>query len=485
MSLPLGRPAPWWLLAAVGLTVFGASQLVLAKDPPKPDTTRTPTPEEAGDQTFIFPQVAIEPFSQVRARDVADEKSVMARQQALLEARYDLSDRPADLQMSGGRKPIQQGVRVKLPAGMTWQKLAAMSPADIKAQGLFPAGFLPLPHPKHAVGGQVFPQAQIDAIADAEGRSLARFDVAFDLPDRFTPEFPPPIFLSQRPELGDVSQGKVLTIKNFYEIMDGKITPVQMDGLRQLLTPFPQAEFNMTDQRKTDEAQLGVACLDCHTNGHTNAGFHLNPDTRPQAARVRLDTPSLRGLFNQQIHGSKRSLRSVEDFSEFEQRTAYFNGDTVDAARKGVNEPDRATQVSEMAQMQNMFDFPPAPKLLPDGSGHLDPALATDLEKVGEKVFFGKGQCANCHSGPAFLDQQMHDLHLERFFVMDTIDDQLIHGDGPMKTMPLRAIKDSPPYFHDGRLLTLDDTVEFFNLVLGLHLEEREKQGLVAYMRAL
>jgi cytochrome c peroxidase len=72
---------------------------------------------------------------------------------------------------------------------------------------------------------------------------------------------------------------------------------------------------------------------------------------RPQAERFRLDTTSLRGLFNQQIHGSKRSLRSVEDFTEFEQRTAYFNGDHVSATRKGANLPDRTNQVAMMAQM--------------------------------------------------------------------------------------------------------------------------------------
>jgi hypothetical protein len=70
-------------------------------------------------------------------------------------------------------------------------------------------------------------------------------------------------------------------------------------------------------------------------NGHTTAQFHLNPDTRPQERRFRLDTVSLRGVFNQQIHGSKRSLRSVEDFTEFEQRTAYFNGDPIHAMKKG------------------------------------------------------------------------------------------------------------------------------------------------------
>jgi cytochrome c peroxidase len=266
--------------------------------------------------------------------------------------------------------------------------------------------------------------------------------------------------------------------------MNGKLTPVQMEGLRQLLIPLPQAEFNATDARKVTEGTLGVTCLDCHVNGHTNAAFHLTPDIRPQARRFRLDTTSIRGVFNQQIHGSKRSLRSIEDFTEFEQRTAYFNGDIADAAKKGVVEPDRPTQVAMMAQMQNMFDFPPAPKLLP--TGRLDPAQATELEKLGEKVFFEKGQCASCHIPTTFfLDNNMHDLRLERFFKPQTINDQLINADGPIKTFTLRGIKDSPPYLHDGRLLTLEDTVEFFNLVLELKLEAREKEALVHYMRAL
>ena len=107
-----------------------------------------------------------------------------------------------------------------------------------------------------------------------------------------------------------MSQGKLLTIRNFYQIMVGLLTPVQMEGLRLLLTPFPQEEFNQTEDRKVLEQSHGVTCLDCHQNFHTNAAFHLTPDMRPQAARFRLDTTSLRGMFNQQIHGSKRSLRS-------------------------------------------------------------------------------------------------------------------------------------------------------------------------------
>lgn len=431
----------------------------------------------------FFKVVIEEDFDTIRQRDVAEKDDVMKRQAELLEARYDLSDRPSNVKMSGGRKFVQQGVRVKLPDGATWEQLARMTPDEIKAKDLFPMGFRPLPHVKHPTGGQVFPQDHIDAMMELERRDLSRFDVDFDLPDHLIPEFPPPIFLTTRPDLGDVSQGQVLSIKNYYELFYGILTPVQMEGLRLLLTPFPQQQFNQTEDRKVDEPSLGVTCLDCHTNGHTNAAFHLNPDTRPQEARFRLDTVSLRGMFNQQIHGSKRSLRSIEDFTEFEQRTAYFDGDQVTAAKKGVNLPDRASQVAMMAQMQNIFDFPPAPKL--DAVGRLIPEKATAQELRGEELFMGKAQCSVCHPAPFFLDHQMHDLKLERFYKPERISGQHNIADGPIKTFTLRGIKDSPPYHHDGRLLTLEDTVEFFNLVLGLKLNAEEKAALVAYMRCL
>jgi cytochrome c peroxidase len=316
-----------------------------------------------------------------------------------------------------------------------------------------------------------------------EARDLERFDVDFDLPDHLTPEFPPPIYLTTRPDLGDVSQGQVLSIKNYYEIFHGILTPVQMEGMRLLLTPFPQQQFNQTEDRKVAEPSLGVTCMDCHVNGHTNATFHLNPDTRPQAARHRLDTVSLRGMYNQQIHGSKRSLRSIEDFTEFEQRSAYFDGDHVIAAKKGVNLPDRASQVAMMAQMQNMLDFPPAPKL--DEFGRLRPDMATAQELKGEEVFFGKARCDECHPAPFYLDNQMHDFHIERFYEPAVIAGQYNIPDGAIKTFTLRGIKDSPPYHHDGRLLTLEDTVEFHNLVLGLKLTQEEKTALTAFLRCL
>jgi cytochrome c peroxidase len=238
-------------------------------------------------------------------------------------------------------------------------------------------------------------------------------------------------------------------------------------------------------QGAVGEQSLGVTCLDCHTNFHTNAAFHQTPDVRPQAARFRLDTTSLRGLFNQQLHGSKRSLRSVEDFSEFEQRTAYFNGDMMSAQRKGVHLPERHDQTAMMAQMQNIIDFPPAPKL--DPTGRLDPTKASAQELAGEQIFLGKGKCAQCHiPQTAFMDMQMHDLKLERFYEPgQTVNGLVMLPDGPIKTFTLRGVKDSPPYMHDGRLPTLADTVEFFNLVLGTKLTQQEKESLVTYLLSL
>jgi len=405
---------------------------------------------------------------EIMEKEIAAKPMVMAKHRELLESRYNLEPKfDPEATMTRG-KPLCVGPTAKLPEGLTWEDLGKMSPEEIRERGIFP--YPSLPHPLHTNGGQVFPKMQIEQFP-----RLERFDVEFDLPEAFLPEFPPAIFLSNRPELGDVSRGEVVSINNFRRLFKDILTPVQLEGLRLLLTPLPQEEFNATEDRKTVQPSLGVACMDCHVNGHTTGQFHLSPDIRPQERRFRLDTVSLRGMFNQQIHGSKRSLRSVEDFTEFEQRTAYFNGDPIHAMKKGFVEIPRSV-VPHMAQMQNMFDFPPAPKL--NVLGRLDPRKATESELRGEELFFGKAQCSVCHPAPFYLDHQMHDLKLERFLKDEP-------GDGPIKAFTLRGIKDSPPYLHDGRCLTLEDTVEFFNLVLELQLSAEEKRDLVAFMRCL
>jgi cytochrome c peroxidase len=460
----------WLLLTTAGALVAGLTLAHAQQEPQRGATSYMPVDIK-------------EAFASIMARMKAAQPAIQKRQADLLEERYDLGNRPATGAAMSRGKPVQEGARAKLAAGTTWDQLAGTSPTEIRDRNLFPKGFFPLPHPNHPEGGMLFPKFEIEEIKKQEARDLTRFDLEFDIPDHFLPEFPAPIYLTTRPDLGDVSQGKLVTIDNYYELFNGILNPKQIEGLRLLVTPFPQQQFNQTEDRRSEKASRGVACLDCHANGHTNASTHLAGDVRPQDHRHRIDTPTLRGVNIQRLFGSQRALKSVEDFTEFEQRGAYFDGDMVIATKKGVNILERGSQVHFMAEFQELLDFPPAPKL--DVFGKLDPAKASAAELRGQEIFFGKGQCAACHMPPFYTDNLMHNLQVERFYKPVMINGMLAGVDGPIKTFPLRGIKDSPPYLHDGRLLTLEDTVEFFNLVLGTKLAQPEKQDLVLFLRAL
>ena len=475
---------PIAISAIAGAAVFGWGAFVLAQPPTQgPTKTLEKLPVPKRGESSYMPVDNDTSFEAIYDKGRKGKAGVMKKANALLQARYDLADRPSKTVKQTRGKPVQTGVRVKLPKGVTFEQLAQMTPDEIRKRKLWPQGFLPLPHPFHDEGGMVVPKFHIDEIVEQEKRSLQRFDVDFDIPDHFLPEFPPAIFLTTRPDLGDVSQGKLVTTANFYTLFNGILNPKQMEGLRLLVSQFPQQQFNLTHDRRTVEPILGASCFDCHANGHTNASTHLVGDIRPQAFRRRIDTPTLRGVNQQRLFGSQRALRTVEDFTEFEQRAAYFDGDIVIAQKKGVNFLERGSEVHAMAEFQELLDFPPAPKL--DVFGRLVPALATEEELRGEKIFWGKGRCYECHPPPIFSDNFMHDLRAERFFDPVLVNGRMAVADGKIKTFPLRGIKDSPPYLHDGRLLTLDDAVEFFNLVLGVQLNQQEKKDLVAFLYTL
>jgi len=459
------HPGGWFVLLLAAVAVSAA----LADGPPP---------------SSYSPVVDKETFSATVQRMSAAKQGLEQKHESLLKKRYDLRDEAVPgFTMSRG-KPVQWGIRVRLPAGVnSWQELAALSPEEIRNRGLFPLGFLPLPHPNHPEGGMLFPKHHIDEIKRQEGRDLTRFDLDYDLPTHFLPEFPAPMYLTTRPDLGDVSRGQLVTLQNYYELFNGILNPKQLEGLRLLVTPFPQQQFNATADRRSLKASQGVTCFDCHSNGHTNAATHLVGDIRPQEFRHRLDTPPLRGVNIQRLFGSQRALKSVEDFTEFEQRAAYFDGDPVIATKKGVNVLERASQVHFMAEFEALLDFPPAPKL--DLFGKLDPQKATPAELRGQDLFNGKAKCLPCHAPPYYTDNSMHNLRTERFFKPQLINGRMAASDGPIKSFVLRGLKDSPPYMHDGRLLTIEDTVEFFNLVLETKLTDEEKQDLVAFLRCL
>ena len=391
---------------------------------------------------------------------------LMADVSQYMKTRFNFSGRviPGVL-MSGHRKPVMAGPTAVLPKGVdTWSSYAALSPSQIRDSDIFP--YKPLAHPLQSTAHMVFPEMWLTAHPEHR-----RMDVDLDFPDEYLPEYPAPMYLTTHKELGDVTNGQEVTLGNYFEIFNGLLTAEQMEGLKELLRPSPTTWFNQTEHRVTMEPSAGVACFSCHVNGHTNAAIELAPDTRPNESRLRVDTPSMRGNYNFMQFSSKRSIRSMDHFAEIEE---YFDGDPALMQAIGPRGVQR-TVTNRMGDFNAILDFPPAPKLTPLMT--LDSELATEQELRGEKIFNGKGQCIKCHYGPAFTDDYMHDLKVERFY----------HGrpEGPIKTFALRGIKDSPPYLHDGRCPTLHDTVEFFNIILQLKLTEHEKEDLVAYMLCL
>jgi len=409
----------------------------------------------------------VESFSEFYRACCDMKPKVMAEREKYMRIRYDFSAKVRTDATMTRRKPVPLGPVVRLPKGVaSWEELAALSPRDILARDLFPEGMRPLSHPLHSIGHQLFPQSWTRHHPEHE-----RFDVEFDIPDAYLPEFPPPLFLTTRPDLGDVSRGREITQANYRELFDGVLTPEQMEGMRLLVTKFPTTWYNQTKHRLTKHATRGTACFDCHVNGHSNGAIEMDPGTRPTLARVRLDTPSLRGNHVNLLYSLKRSIRSTDHFAEVEE---YFDGDISLQPQIGGRQLDRVS-TNRMGDFNSIIAFPPAPKL--DRFGRLDPEKASPSELRGENLFHAKARCAECHPPPFYLDNQMHDLRLEELYPG--------RAEGWAKTFSLRGIKDSPPYFHDGRLPTLEDTVEFFNLLFHTQLTADEKKDLVAFLMCL
>jgi len=156
-----GKSVQIWLIAAVCLALVIATAGVIHGQQTKlPDSYAPVSPE---------PMKA--PFDEVMKRMIAEKPAIMKRQMDLLETRYDLSDKPAKGVTMFRGKPVQEGVRIKLPQGMTWEKLAQSSSEEIREKDLWPAGFYPLPHPNHPEGGMLFPKQHIDEIKKQEART--------------------------------------------------------------------------------------------------------------------------------------------------------------------------------------------------------------------------------------------------------------------------------------------------------------------------
>ena len=120
----------------------------------------------------------------------------------------------------------------------------------------------------------------------------------------------------------------------------------------------------------------------------------------------------------------------------------------------------------------------------------------TQLELQGQQVFLGN-DCAGCHAGNLFSDNQFHyiglrpaDEDLGRFNLTGNPADR-----GAFRTPSLRNAGLRSPYMHNGRFATLEEVVEFYNRggdfnapnkdprVRARNLTPQQKTALLAFLR--
>ena len=217
----------------------------------------------ADQPTSYAPVVIHEDFDTIVARMKEAKPEIEARQTKLLEERYDLSDRPAKgVTMSRG-KPIQEGVRAKLPAGVkSWEDLAAMTPEEIREKGLWPKGFLPLPHPNHPEGGMVFPQVPHRQDQEAGGPR----------PDPLRPRLRPADALPARVSAADlpddaarpgrrVARARWSTLSNYFKTVQRHPEPQAAGGLAAAGDAVPAAAVQRHRRPPLAEAEPGRGLL--------------------------------------------------------------------------------------------------------------------------------------------------------------------------------------------------------------------------------
>src|SRR5262249_6197980 len=153
-------------------------------------------------------------FKEFCERLAANKPRVMEERRKYMEQRYQFTGAVRkDATMTRG-KPGPLGPGVRLPGGVaSCGELAGVGARAVRRRNVFPPGFYPLSHPLHSTGHQLFPQSWTKVHPEHE-----RCDVDFDIPDAYLPEFPPPLFLTTRPDLGDVSRGHEITQANFREL---------------------------------------------------------------------------------------------------------------------------------------------------------------------------------------------------------------------------------------------------------------------------
>jgi cytochrome c peroxidase len=252
-----------------------------------------------------------------------------------------------------------------------------------------------------------------------------------------------------------------------------------------------------------------VACASCHRPAH---GFSSGPagarGIHGQRATRRAPT-----LFNRAYGRAffwdgressleAQALRPIADPKEMGSRVAdavkRLRSDKKYRAAFAAAFPDGVT-AANLARALASFE-----RVLLRGGSRVDrfyqkadTAALSPQEVHGLWLYESKAGCWQCHGGPNFTDEKLHNTgvnwgkDLGRYALTKQEADR-----GKFKTPTLRGVVLTAPYMHDGSLTTLEKVVEFYNrggganpnrdpLLRPLELSPEEVRALTAFLKAL
>lgn len=187
-----------------------------------------------------------------------------------------------------------------------------------------------------------------------------------------------------------------------------------------------------------------------------------------------------------------------------------FNSNIVELSEK-LNALDEYVQMSQAAFERNPDPFVITRALatfertIVSGNSFYDQfeqhgvANAMSAQQIrGKNLFFGKANCADCHSGfnftnNSFTNNGLYELYEDVGRYRLTLEDTDM---SVFKTPTLRNIELTGPYMHDGSMHTLEEVVEHYNtggfnhpnkssLIVPLNLTATEIADLVSFLESL
>jgi len=221
-----------------------------------------------------------------------------------------------------------------------------------------------------------------------------------------------------------------------------------------------------------------ASCANCHYGpDKTDHSIHLVRVTNKagQTIEVLRKTPSLLKTSFNAPFGVDGRFASIQEaargaiLSPVEMRGGSVTSDQLDAIAAFIlalpgSDPDAS-----------QFTQPPAPD-----TGTLN------LIATGHNVFFGKGTCVTCHSGPDFTSHTIATNQVNFTFSGGTDPGAGFLGTGPVRSFKVQSLlffNSDRPAMHGATLGTTEQVVSFYNVSLNLGLTQQEMVGLTYWLR--